>query len=1260
MSQNVPDAPRGESRAFDLLHEKVRRWIWKEGWDTLRDAQEEAISAVLGCDSDVLISAPTAAGKTEAAFLPICSALIDDITRGFRALYVSPLKALINDQYSRLSYLFETGEIPVHRWHGDVPASRKQAAMSDPKGILLITPESLEAMFVSRGPMLKAAFGQLRWVVLDEMHAYIGTPRGQQLQSLLCRMDQVVGSRVRRIALSATLGDMSIAAAHLNAKNPESVRIIVSESEGQELQLQIRGYIDRKPPSSGRSLNGEEEPTRALEQVARHVFRTLRGSSNLVFANSRARVEALADRLRRLSEGERTPNEFFPHHGNLSKELREDLEQRLQEQNRPTTAVCTSTLELGIDIGQVKSIGQVGAPFAVSSMRQRLGRSGRRGDPAILRVYISEPELTPDSPLPDALRFNLVQSVAMVTLLAKRWCEPPSGERLHLSTLVHQVLSMIAQQGGVTASQAWNQLCDKGAFSNVSKGMFTQLLMDMGDAELITQSPDLSLLLNAKGERIVNHFSFYTVFETPEEFRIVHNGRTLGSISIDHGLVEGGVVIFGGRRWRVVVIDNDQKRIDVLPGPGGHPPQFEPRLGGSVHDEIRRRMEIVYQTDEIPAYLDPKAASLLKEARGSFRSLRIAEQPIQESGAHTWIFVFRGDRTINTLAALLATRNVPAAITGPVLSVYRRSTDEIKTLLASMTTSRVDPVVLARDLRNKRTEKYDWALGEDLLSAQYASYALDVEGAMETIDALLGRGLAQESSSVRSVRKNQFLEYLICPRSAWLSARQEPEELSIADSQRLDEGRAVHELARSRYSGGVVPAGESFAELVARTRQLMRGPECRVIFEAAFETGGLTTRADILQRAGNGWHLTEVKSGTATSVGDQETVEGEASSLERSEYRAKRDYVDDLTYTALVATRAGVQLAGCSLMLLNPLFEYGDPEDERFIVVDKTIEVSGRLEDPRWARAGAVQTISNPIPPKGEWIVACKSCGHFTSRCLGRGVPNPITEIPDLRKRQLREILATGAVSIERIPATLDLGDRPGRYSPPKNRVRHCVQQGKPFVSSELRSTLESLNWPLKFLDFETMSTALPQFARMRPWEPVVTQYSVHTLSTFAEAAEHSAFLVPDPQVDSRRELMMSLLRDLGNTGDIIVYSGYEQRTLKVLAGLFLDLTDDIESVEARIVDLLSIIRDNYYHPDFRGSLSIKRVLRILAQGFSYDDLEIRDGGTASALAARRCQSLISLQEWGDLRGPLLRYCERDTEAMMRVLEALWKISGRR
>ncbi|HTF09805.1 MAG TPA: DEAD/DEAH box helicase, partial [Asanoa sp.] len=398
-------APVEPSRAYALYHPAVQRWIYNSGWDRLRDAQERAAELIITGERDVIIASATASGKTEAALLPICSVLARQhelgAGAGVAALYVSPLKALINDQYDRIVDLAGLLDLPVHRWHGDAPASGKARVLRAPAGLLLITPESLEALFVRHADRIRRVFGGLRYVVVDELHSFVGTERGAQLQALLHRVEMAARRRVPRVALSATLGDFAGAAEFLRPRHGPDVAVVASAEPGGEIRLQIRGYLD--PAAPGRAARaagtvptppGQEPADRAA--IADHLFQTLRGTDNLVFANSRAAVEVYADMLTQRAARAGVPASFLAHHGSLSKDVREHVEERLKDPATPVTAICTSTLELGIDLGSVDSVAQVGAPPTVSGLRQRLGRSGRRPDrAAVLRIYIAEPELAP-------------------------------------------------------------------------------------------------------------------------------------------------------------------------------------------------------------------------------------------------------------------------------------------------------------------------------------------------------------------------------------------------------------------------------------------------------------------------------------------------------------------------------------------------------------------------------------------------------------------------------------------------------------------------------------------------------------------------------------------------------------------------------------------------------------------------------------------------------------------------------------------------
>lgn len=733
----LPPSSSKESQAFFLLDEKVRRWVWEQGWTALRDAQEQAVAPILAGDTDVIIAAATATGKTEAAFLPICSKLLAEENQNACVVYLSPLKALINDQFSRMEQLCERLDIPVHPWHGDISGSKKGKFLKKPTGILLITPESVESLFVNHGTAIPEFFGNLIYIVVDELHSFIGSERGQQLQSLLHRIEFAIKRKVPRIGLSATIGDMQLAARFLRPDGATETEMIVSTATGQELQLLLRGYIQTPPVVAPAGSEEEIQPDGSLLDIGQNLFKTLRGSSNLVFANSRSRVELFADLLRKMCEEQHLPNEFWPHHGSLSKDLREDAEAAIKDKSRPVSIVCTSTLEMGIDIGSVVSIAQVGVPPSVASMRQRLGRSGRRdGDPAILRIYIQEEELTEKSDPSDCLRTGLVQTIAMVRLLLAKWYEPPPSGGLHLSTLVQQMLSLIAQYGGVTAAQAYNVLCKNGPFPLVGQQMFGEFLRSLGNQRLIMQASDGLLLHGQLGERIVNHYSFYTAFSTPEEYRLISGDRTLGTLPIDRPVAVDSLLIFGGRRWLVVEVDSAKKVIVLKPSKGGVPPKFGGQAGW-IHDRIRQEMFAVYTEKSVPVFLDVQAKELLAEARESFNRFDLANTRMLTQGRTAYLFCWMGDRVMDTLAAMLRARGMKAANEGIAIVVNNSSPDEIQRCLRALQKEGVpDAHELARSVVNKATEKYDLFLTDELLSADYAASKLDAEGAFNTITTL--------------------------------------------------------------------------------------------------------------------------------------------------------------------------------------------------------------------------------------------------------------------------------------------------------------------------------------------------------------------------------------------------------------------------------------------------------------------------------------------------------------------------------------------
>lgn len=719
------------SAGFSRLAEGVRRWVWKQGWPSLREIQEMALLPVLDGKEDVILSAATAGGKTEAAFLPACTRMAESPLPGTAILYVSPLKALINDQARRLESLCGSVGFPVTPWHGDAPEGGKNSLRKNPRGVLLITPESLESLLMNSPAWCGEAFAGLVNVIVDEFHAFLGTERGCQLQSLLRRIEFLIGRTVPRIALSATLGEMEKAASALRPEKTLPCRILVSEGKGSELQLQVRGY---------RTPRAEKGQRPGLpDELVEDIYRLLRGDSHLLFTNSRSRTEELAAALSALCGRNFVPNEFFPHHGSLAPDLRRSLEERLQKKDLPTTAVCTSTLELGIDIGSVASIGQVGEPGTVSGLRQRLGRSGRRGGPAVLRVFAEEDETGPGSHPADALRLSLVQTAAVLSLLLRKWREPPREGLYHLSTLVQQTLSVIAQYGGVRADQLWTLLCGTGPFHAVGKKDYGDFLRGLAEKQAITQLGDGRLVLGTEGELLTDRYTFFTAFSSPEEYRLEYNGELLGTVPLEIPPSPGGSLLFAGKAWETVAVIAQSKTVLLRPASGGTPP----RLAGGrtvVHDAVRREMKQVLLSGDPPRYFDRAAAELFREGAERFRNWRLGETDILEDKGSLHLFPWRGDEVVEAAAMLLRRMNLRADTFGGVITLSGCSGAGLREVVGRIP-GRALPSgeELAADAPDTEIEKFDCLVPERLRRRGWAARYLDVPGAAEWLGSLAGR-----------------------------------------------------------------------------------------------------------------------------------------------------------------------------------------------------------------------------------------------------------------------------------------------------------------------------------------------------------------------------------------------------------------------------------------------------------------------------------------------------------------------------------------
>ena len=705
-----------QSSSFELLHDSVRNWVWRQGWSSLRDIQENTIPVVLQRDCDVIISAATAGGKTEAAFLPILSHLLSNSSQGFDVLYVSPLKALINDQYRRLLDMTSGTSVVVTPWHGDIDASRKTRALKNPSGILIITPESLESFLINRNASVKKAFGKLKYIVIDELHAFIGNERGKQLQSLLSRIELITGNTPPRIAMSATFSNYDKVKSFLRPDGSFQCMIPSQGDISHETRILVKEYL--------------QLPEKDVDkEIADEIFTKLRGSNNLVFTNSRVAAEGFAVRLGDRCEEMCVPNEFRVHHGSLSKIEREAVEQELQRGQTPVTALCTSTLELGVDIGKVKSIAQVGVANSVSGLRQRLGRSGRRDEPSILRVFSIENEEA-SGWLYD-LRANLVQNIAVIELLREKEYEAPVIDKPHLSTLIQQILSLVASFSGFYPKEGWEILCNRGAFRNISSKIFLDLLKCMGKRGLLSQLNTGEIIVGKEGESLLRRLDFYTAFVAPVDYDVINTdgGNRVGMIQSLPEVKQQ--IILAGKRWVILRVDEKSRSIYVARIKSGGGISFSSDVP-EIDEIITRKMRDIYMSDELYPYLDIASGSHqeLVKAREYFIENKLNMKFYAGNSLFTW-----AGAKVNRTIALMCKLRLKKNLDYNHLMVYGITPQDIAVILSQKQPSGDDLAALVPRYE-KEKQQYDHFLSDDLLNHEYASTYLNAGKAWELLKEL--------------------------------------------------------------------------------------------------------------------------------------------------------------------------------------------------------------------------------------------------------------------------------------------------------------------------------------------------------------------------------------------------------------------------------------------------------------------------------------------------------------------------------------------
>jgi ATP-dependent Lhr-like helicase len=516
--------------------------------------------------------------------------------------------------------------------------------------------------------------------------------------------------------------------------------VITGEDE-KTIRYRIKGYLrqDIDEESKVHGLISDEAPEGLVEteddrRLAADLIRTFSGKTSLIFANSRAKIEFYADLTRRILEQQGFPNTFRVHHGSLSKAEREDTEDALRS-DRPTSTFCSSTLELGIDVGNVVAVGQIGAPWSVSSLAQRLGRSGRHsGEASVLLMFVEEDHANRYAALVPRLCPGILQAIAMTELLFKKWCEPPDVARLHLSTFIQQILSVIAERGGISTAMLFDVLIRKGAFIGIDQPTFTAVLRGLGANDLIEQTPEGDLILGLEGERIVRSKDFYSAFASSTEMKVFFKGHLIGTVSAPPGLGGDGYLILAGRRWRVIEISPEKLEILVEPAKGGRLPFFSGKGSADIHSRVRAEMLAILKSSDSPVYLDDKASEILSLSRDFARRSGIIAGPIITDGSDTYWFTWTGSRIHRALMGMGRFLGGMDVRDEDIALVFERTSPKIvseKYLEFLGTPPDVD--CLAKEFPLRVSEKYDGFLPDEIQARNFAQNNLDVEKALRLI-----------------------------------------------------------------------------------------------------------------------------------------------------------------------------------------------------------------------------------------------------------------------------------------------------------------------------------------------------------------------------------------------------------------------------------------------------------------------------------------------------------------------------------------------
>lgn len=711
--------------AFGRLAPFIQDYIYANRWSELRSVQVAACEVIFDTDCNLLLSSGTASGKTEAAFLPILTDLHENPSSSVGVLYISPLKALINDQFKRLEQILLDGNIPVCKWHGDASVTKKNALLKKPEGVLQITPESLESLLVNKRGACMKMFSDLRYIIIDEVHHFMRDVRGVQVLCQLERLQKLTGNIPRRVGLSATLGDISLAEAWLNTGSGRDCIAPVADEDRKSIRLFVHRFVKAHDDDDSHADTGDRAHFEYL-------FKMTLDKKTIVFANSREEIEFIMANLREIALENKAPDVYRVHHGNVSAQLREHAEDEMKVSEDKIVTGATVTLELGIDIGSLDQAVQIGAPATVSSFAQRLGRCGRRGQvPQLLFTFVEDIQATAADKL-GPINWSFIRLIAIIELYTKKkWVEPISPHHHPYSLLYHQTMSCLKSNGELSPAKLAEEILSLHSFAAVSQEDFRMLLNHLILTEHIQETEQGGLIIGRAGEKVVNHFHFYTVFIVPEYYLVKDDNKPIGTV--DKIYPVGMRFSLAGITWETIDINEKSKVIFVKRVPGISVVDWDVDFEAELHTVLVRTMRGILQGNDPYPYLSESCSERLREIRYLAQNSGITENLVAQLSERKFaLFPWIGTKQLFTLHFCLLRKGIKSVLpwrTCVYLEVYYEgSAEELEQEIALILEEEFDLNTLPLPDKIEIMNKYNEFLPPHLLRKQFIEDFLDFDG----------------------------------------------------------------------------------------------------------------------------------------------------------------------------------------------------------------------------------------------------------------------------------------------------------------------------------------------------------------------------------------------------------------------------------------------------------------------------------------------------------------------------------------------------